>query len=75
VIPGDRLRFVRFADPKCGPPMRIGSVVTVRAIGGVADAPFAILVDDGDPANADMLTNGHTFSEWLHRDCFEPEVS
>ncbi len=73
--PGDRVRFVRDVEGKCGPLMRIGTVVTIRRIGGTTGAPFAVLVDDGDPTNADGLTNGQTFSEWLHADCFEPEVS
>lgn len=69
---GDRVRFVRDLDGKCGPRLRIGTLVTVRALSDAGG--FAVKVDDGDPENFDMNTNGQTFSEWLHVDCFEKET-
>lgn len=48
-----------------------GRLVTVRAL-GTRDPDCAVRVDDGDPSNPDLLTNGFRSSMWLPLAAIEP---
>jgi hypothetical protein len=69
---GERARLRERKGEGGVPRSRAGRLVTIRAIGGTAAAPFTVLVDDGDPANPDMKTNGHPFSDWVSVDALVP---
>lgn len=67
---GDPVRLVQ--TRKYVKKSEAGRLMTVRGIGPDAYSDFAIRVDDGDPTNPDMDTNGFSLSLWLPRRAVEP---
>lgn len=64
---GDRVMYLNNEKSRIDPEFGrdcAGKVVTVRAVKHTA-ARREIRVDDGDPANPDLFSNGYGWSAWL----------